>query len=56
MINHKEIHMIICRLYHYEKEEWFNIIEGAKARGLIEVAGKNAYGVFYKVNNTISLT
>ena len=50
MINHKEIQLILCRLFHTPKQYTNTIIQELIALDIIESMGRNQLGPFYKVN------
>ena len=50
MMNHKDIQICLCRLFHTPKQQTNTIIEELLRFGLLEKMGRNQIGVFYKVN------
>ncbi len=49
MINHKNIQLILCRLFHTPKEYTNRIINELQQLYIIEPMGRNQLGSFYKV-------
>ena len=49
MINHKEIQLTLCRLFHTPKQYTNGIIRELLGLRIIESMGRNSLGPFYKV-------
>ena len=49
MINHKDIQVCLCRLFHVPKQHTNHIIQELIQLGLVEKMGKNLLGLFYRV-------
>ena len=50
MINHKDIQICLCRLFHAPKNRTNEIILELIELGVIDKMGRNQIGIFYKVN------
>lgn len=50
MINHKEVQLCLCRLFHTPKQLTNAVINELIELGIIDKMGRNQCGLFYKVN------